>query len=255
MTASGEAVVIIPARFGSVRLPGKPLLRRTGKYLVQHVVERAREAELVSRVVVATDDDKIVDALVAEGIEVMMTSRDHLSGTDRVREAASRLEGDVRVVVNVQGDEPETEPDVIDELVRSCGPESPFVTAATPIQDEDAFRDPARVKVVRDVRGYALYFSRSPIPHRRDGKGGLPREVWLHLGIYAYTPAILERMASLPPSPLETTESLEQLRALENGISCLVRPVSSLGRGIDTPKDYEDFVARYSRALQRDGAR
>jgi 3-deoxy-manno-octulosonate cytidylyltransferase (CMP-KDO synthetase) len=255
MTASGEAVVVIPARFGSVRLPGKPLLRRTGKYLVQHVVERAREAELVSRVLVATDDHRIVDALEAEGIDVMLTSSEHPCGTDRVREAVSRLKGDVRVVVNVQGDEPETEPEVIDELVRSCGPESPFVTAATAIHDEDVFRDPARVKVVRDARGFALYFSRSPIPHHRDGRGGLPGEAWLHLGIYAYTPAILERMSSLSPSPLETTESLEQLRALENGISCLVRKVASISRGIDTPKDYEDFVARYSRALQRGGAR
>lgn len=242
-----EALIVIPARLASVRLPRKPLLRETGKYLVQHVYDRAREASSATRVVVATDSEEIHDALTAEQVEAVMTSPEHQSGTDRVFEAVQKLRGEWEVVVNVQGDEPETDPDLIDELIRATGPEQPMVTAATPLTDDELFRDPAQVKVALAEDGRALYFSRAPIPFPRGSSGRLEvkRRAWLHLGIYAFTPATLERFTKLEPTPLEVCEGLEQLRALENGIPISVLTVEAGGRGVDTPADYREFVARY----------
>jgi 3-deoxy-manno-octulosonate cytidylyltransferase (CMP-KDO synthetase) len=239
---------VIPARFASTRLPGKPLLADTGRPLIQHVVEAARRARRLDRVVVATDDERIARAVRGFGGEAMLTRADHPSGTDRVAEVAAR-HPDACIVVNIQGDEPELSGAAIDEVIEMLEYdfESPMATLATPIHDEAVFRDPACVKVVRSATGRALYFSRSPIPCHRDG----PPEsgVWgyLHLGLYAYRRAFLLQLAAMPPSDLERAERLEQLRVLEAGHSIALALVDEPSVGIDTPEDYRRFVERWRR--------
>jgi 3-deoxy-manno-octulosonate cytidylyltransferase (CMP-KDO synthetase) len=244
-----EIVGVIPARFASTRLPGKPLLSETGRPLIQHVVEAARRARSLERIIVATDDDRIAAAVSAFGGEVMMTRADCATGTDRVAEVAARLDGS-RVIVNLQGDEPdvsgETLDRVVDLLLRDT--EAPVATLATPIRAPSILRDPACVKVVFSRAGRALYFSRSPIPHHRDG---LPTDAaaevlaYLHLGLYAYRREFLLNLRSLPPSPLEAAEKLEQLRILEAGYPIAVGVVDEPSIGIDTPEDYRRFVERW----------
>ncbi len=233
------------------RLPGKPLLARTGKPLVVHTLEAARAARRVSRVVVATDDERIAAAVRAAGGEAVMTSPDCASGTDRVAEAAARLPGE-DVVVNVQGDEPEIEPAALDALIEAleADPRVEMGTLAAPLGDPEEAARPSVVKVVMDGRGDALYFSRAPIPHRRDPAG--PAATLRHVGVYAYRRAFLARFAALPPTPLERTESLEQLRALEHGHRIRVVRVARAPAGIDTPEDYEAFVRRRRRAEGKD---
>jgi 3-deoxy-manno-octulosonate cytidylyltransferase (CMP-KDO synthetase) len=248
-----EIVGVIPARFASTRLPGKALLSATGRPLIQHVIEAARRAQSIQQIIVATDDVRIADAVTAIGGAVMMTRADHPSGTDRVAEVAARLEG-ARVIVNLQGDEPEVSGDSLDRVVSllETDPEAPMATLATPIHDEAIYADPACVKVVCDRRGRALYFSRSPIPCHRDGPSGQTSSQplgYLHLGLYAYRREFLLKLASLPPSPLETAEKLEQLRVLEAGYPIAVGFVDEPSVGIDTPDDYQRFVARW-RATQ-----
>lgn len=241
-----EAVVaIIPARFASTRLPGKPLLAETGKPLIQHVVEAAATARRLGRIIVATDDRRIASAVRDFGGEVAMTRSDHPSGTDRVAEVAAGLSR-ARLIVNLQGDEPEISGAAIDRLVAllETDPEAPMATLSTPIRGESVYRDPACVKMVVSTAGRALYFSRAPIPHHRDG-APLPPLARLHLGIYAYRRDFLLRLATLPPSPLEQSERLEQLRVLEAGIPIAVGEVEERGIGIDTPEDYRRFVARW----------
>ena len=189
-----QILAVIPARYASTRLPGKPLLADTGRTLIQHVVEAAQKSLRLTRIVVATDDQRIYDAVKEFGGEAVMTRDDHVSGTDRVAEAA-RIVGDVDLVINLQGDEPEISPESIDLLVDVMvnRPEASMGTLGTPIFDESIYRDPACVKVVKDDGGYALYFSRSPIPFHRDGKP-LEGQPWafLHLGIYAFRPKFLQ---------------------------------------------------------------
>ena len=240
-----RVVVVIPARFGSTRLPGKPLLRETGKYLVQHVYERAAAAAVPAAVVVATDDDRIRAAVEGFGGTAVMTRPDHPSGTDRVAEVAARLDADA--VVNLQGDEPLFDPAAVDLL---CGlvadPAADVATLAAPIRDPAAYRSPHCVKVVCDDRGRALYFSRSPIPHVRDGDPDLaadPPFALQHLGVYAYRRDALLRLAAAPPHRLELAEKLEQLRVLGAGGTIRVGVVPHAHRGIDTPEDYAAFVA------------
>lgn len=244
-----EIVAVIPARFASTRLPGKPLLAETGRPLIQHVVEAARRASRIDRVIVATDDARIADAVAKFGGEFMMTRADHPSGTDRVAEVAAGIP-EARVVVNLQGDEPEITGEALDLVVSLLdgddGP--PMATLATPIRTEEDYRDPACVKVVRSRAGHALYFSRSPIPCHRDGLPDPGRGsvlAYLHLGLYAYRREFLLEFASLPPSPLETTEKLEQLRVLEAGHEIAVGLVDEPSVGIDTPEDYRRFVERW----------
>ncbi len=244
----GQIVAVIPARFGSTRLPGKPLLANTGRPLIQHVVEAAQRSTRLDRVLVATDDDRIARAVAAFGGEVVMTRVDHPTGTDRVAEVAATLP-EAEILVNLQGDEPEIAGTAIDTVIevleedRDC----PMSTLATPIHDEATFRDPTCVKVVRAASGRALYFSRAPIPHRRDD--GWPEGLaLLHLGIYAYRRDFLLSLASRPPSPLECTEKLEQLRVLEAGLPIAVGLVDEPGIGIDTPEDYRRFVARWQQS-------
>jgi len=240
-----DVVGIIPARFASTRLPGKPLLAETGKPLIRHVVEAARGSGRIGRIIVATDDDRIAEAVRAFGGEAVMTRADHPSGTDRVAEVAAGLP-DARIIVNLQGDEPDVSGATLDRVVAllEADPAAPMATLATPIRSEAIFRDPACVKVVLGTSGRALYFSRSPIPHHRDGPpAGGPLGL-LHLGLYAYRRDFLLGLAALPPSPLEGAEKLEQLRVLEAGYPIAVGVVEEPGVGIDTPEDYRRFVDR-----------
>jgi 3-deoxy-manno-octulosonate cytidylyltransferase (CMP-KDO synthetase) len=218
-------------------------LAETGKPLIQHVVEAVRGAARIQRIVVATDDDRIASAVAAFGGEAIMTRADHPCGTDRINEAAAKLGlAPEDIVINVQGDEPEMPAEGIDKLVDLlAGGGDPMATLATPLEAA-AVGDPNKVKVVCDASGRALYFSRAPIPFDRDGEAH-PRYL-LHLGIYAYRSGFLKRFASLPPTPAERAEKLEQLRALEHGYRILVGVVDYHGKGIDTPEDYAAFVKR-----------
>jgi 3-deoxy-manno-octulosonate cytidylyltransferase (CMP-KDO synthetase) len=242
-------IAVIPARFASTRLPGKPLLSDTGRPLIQHVVEAARRARSLDRVLVATDDPRIADAVAGFGGEFVMTRADHPTGTDRVAEVAARLT-DARIIVNLQGDEPEITGAALDRVVALLDddPDAPMATLATPIRAEAVYRDPSCVKVVVARNGRALYFSRSPIPHHRDG---LPPDgsdlAYLHLGLYAYRREFLLRLAALPPAPLEAAEKLEQLRVLQAGHPIAVGLVDEPSIGIDTPDDYRRFVERWRR--------
>ena len=236
------AILVIPARYGSKRLPGKPLLCETGRPLVMHVLDAASRATRVTRALVATDDERILAAVREAGGCAMLTSAAHSCGTERVAEVASLIPGD-EPVVNLQGDEPEIDPADIDLLIETLvSTGAAIATLAAPIEDEAEFRDPSVVKVVTDADGNALYFSRAPIPHDRDGDGAADR--WHHLGIYAFTRAALRDFAARPPSPLERTEKLEQLRALESGMRIRVAFVKKAPPGIDTIKAYRDFVRR-----------
>ncbi|WP_165244262.1 3-deoxy-manno-octulosonate cytidylyltransferase [Paludisphaera soli] len=247
-----ENAAVIPARFASTRLPGKPLLSDTGKPLIQHVVEAARRAKSLRRVIVATDDDRIADAVRAFGGEVAMTRADHPTGTDRVAEVAATI-SNAAIIVNVQGDEPEIEGSSIDRLITLLqeDPDAPMATLATPIRDEAVYRDPSCVKVVASTRGRALYFSRSPIPFHRDAAPDFADPAapaaLLHLGIYAYRRDFLLRIGELPRSPLEAAEKLEQLRVLEAGLPIALGIVDEPSIGIDTPEDYRRFVERHRR--------
>ena len=244
-----SVAIVIPARYASSRLPAKPLLNATGKYLVQHVYEQALRTR-ADAVIVATDDRRIFDAVRGFGGEAMMTRDDHPSGTDRVAEVARSLRHDI--IVNFQGDEP-TMPsatlDLLADLLVRDG-QSQMATLGVPITCEETWRDPNCVKLVRDAQGRAIYFSRSPIPFVRDGRPdfrGHPGLFLQHLGLYAYRRDFLLDLATWPPSPLEEIEKLEQLRVLHLGHKIQVGVVSHASRGVDTPADYERFVAEYRR--------
>lgn len=256
--AGAEVVAIIPARLGSTRFPGKVLADRTGKPLIQHVWESTKRAGSLSRVVIATDDDRVMAAARGFGAEAVMTGTEHPNGTSRLAEAAAKLglAADA-IVVNVQGDEPELDPSVIDDSVgalvkgESGGGRGDGVaaiaTAATVMGAGERADDPNVVKVVLSRDGFALYFSRSRIPFDRDGSGGEVARCLRHIGLYVYRRATLERYAAMAPTPLEQAEKLEQLRALENGLRiavAVVRPEATGGGGIDTPEQYEAFVRR-----------
>ena len=233
-------VAIIPARFGSTRLPGKPLSQINGKPMVQHVWERARGAQAVDRVLVATDDERIAEAVRRFGGQVELTSPAHPSGSDRVAEVVRRL--DAPLVLNVQGDEPEIDPADLDRLVeRLAAGEEELVTLARRFgPDEQAgFLDPNVVKVVLDARGRALYFSRAPIPH-----GARPEQALAHQGVYGWRREALLAFAAAPPCEAERAERLEQLRALHLGMRLGVVLTAHASLGIDTPSDYAAFVRR-----------
>jgi 3-deoxy-manno-octulosonate cytidylyltransferase (CMP-KDO synthetase) len=241
-------VAIIPARFGSTRLPGKPLSEIHGKPMVQHIYERIRHARSVGRVLVATDDERIAAVVRGFGGEAVMTSATHATGTDRLAEAARTI--DAAIVVNVQGDEPMLDPVVVDAAVRPLvdDPTLEMSTASVPLLTIEEMLSPTVVKVVTNARGDALYFSRSPIPFVRDAgdvraaaaeavRRGLARR---HLGLYAYRREALLRFAALPPAPLEQAEALEQLRALHHGMRIRVVAVpGEAGVAVDTPQDLE----------------
>lgn len=242
-----SAVAIIPARYGSTRFPGKPLASDTGKPLIQHVAEAVSGASCLDRVIVATDDERIARTVRDFGGEVAMTRSDHATGTDRVAEAASELKADL--IINVQGDEPEMDPAAIDTLVRlmRTRPDAMMGSLACPFKRAEDVLNPACVKVILNAQGYAIYFSRSVIPYARDAGGRIedPGRWLLHLGIYAYRPAFLQAFAKAPPTALEQTEQLEQLRALYLGHPIAMAVVPRESSGIDTPEQYAAFVARY----------
>lgn len=244
-----SAVAIIPARLGSTRFPRKVLADRTGKPLVQHVWERARLASSLSRVVIATDDRTVHDAVLAFGGDSVMTSVDHPNGTSRLAEAAAILDLEPdRIIVNVQGDEPELEPETIDAAVAALKrTNSPMATAAAPFAPGDDAADPNIVKVVCRLDGVAMYFSRSLIPFDRDRRSGPDAAVFRHIGLYAYRRAFLDQYIALPPTPLERCEQLEQLRALQYGHAIAVAMVKEARAGIDTPEQYDAFVARWTK--------
>jgi 3-deoxy-manno-octulosonate cytidylyltransferase (CMP-KDO synthetase) len=241
-----EVTAIIPARWASTRFPGKPLVKLRGKPLVQHVWERAGRAKLVDRVIVATDDMRIAEAAFAFGAEVALTSSKHPTGTDRLAEVASKLKS-APIILNVQGDEPDIAPSTIDRLAQALqdDPKLGMVTAANPISTAADISNPNVVKVVTDLAGRALYFSRSAIPHDRDGDNGI--KYLRHQGIYGYRRKVLLDFVKWKPTPLEKAEKLEQLRALEHGVSIGVIVVKRGSVGVDVPAD----LAKAVRALGR----
>ncbi len=239
---------ILPARWGSTRFPGKPLHVIAGKPLLQHVWERCMECKMLDAVVIATDDERIFQAAEAFGARVLMTSSEHPTGTDRIAEAVKQIP-EATHIINIQGDEPLIDPDLVDELAQTmaANPTLDMATAANPLSPaDDAVQDPNVVKVVIALDGRALYFSRSPLPYFRNAVEGL--SVLRHKGIYAYRREFLERYVTWPPSPLETAESLEQLRALENGASIKVLLTHDTSPGVDTP---EQAIAIESILLQQ----
>ena len=230
-----KVLCVIPARYASTRLPGKPLSMIAGKPMIQHVYERACQAQLPDEVVVATDNELVEKAVLNFGGKAVMTSPDHPSGTDRLAEVAL-MYPDVDVIVNVQGDEPMIPPEVIDRLAEAFNSDADLNMATMKVvMDEEDYENPAAVKVVADQQGYALYFSRSLMPYPRNKPEGF--KVFKHVGIYAYRRNFLLKYAALAPTPLEKAESLEQLRALENGYKIKVLESDFQGIGVDTPED------------------
>ncbi len=240
-----EAVGVIPSRYRSTRFPGKALALLGGKPLIQHVYERGASARSLERVLVATDDERILEAVRKFGGEAVLTSPEHPSGTDRLAEVARGLEAGT--YVNIQGDEPLVDPRDIDALVERLrtDPSVDMATLRSPIRDRDDFENPNVVKVVCDGAGNALYFSRSPIPHRGDGE---VTGAYRHQGLYAYRRGLLLEITATAPGTLERAERLEQLRVLETGRG--IRVLDALGPsiGVDTPEDLE----RVRRILDRD---
>ena len=234
-----KTAIIIPARYGSSRLEGKPLIEVQGKPIIQWVYEKAAMSELADIIIVATDDSRIFDAVKAFDGNVEMTSVNHKCGSDRIREVAER-HPEISYIVNLQGDEPLITPESIDEVIRNVKDDiaADISTLIRPLTDENEINNPNLVKCARDLNGFALYFSRSKIPYERNT--GIA-EFWGHLGIYGYKRDALFKMTSLPQSPLEKTESLEQLRALENGMKIKTSVVNFVPVGIDTKEDLEKF--------------
>ncbi len=242
-------VVVIPARYGSSRFEAKVLANKTGKFLVQHSYERALCAKGISGVIIATDDGRVMQACRSFGGNCVMTSVNHQSGTDRIAEAVNNTPCDI--VVNLQADEPEIDPAHIEKVAGLLvkNPDAAMATLIAPFESPEQVANPNIVKCVIDNRGKALYFSRSPIPYDRQAQGiGDIKGYWRHLGIYAYRKSFLMEFTRLLPSFLETTEKLEQLRALENGYTILTASVERVWDGVDTPEQYEAFVQRYKAA-------
>ena len=231
-----KIICVIPARYASTRLPGKPLADIAGKPMIVRVYERALKAQIPSEVIVAVDDERVFSAVEKAGGKVVMTKKDHPTGTDRLAEVAQKFP-DVDVIINIQGDEPLIDPDIIDDLAKQfeSNPELQMATVKTPMQ-EDEKNEPSNVKVITDKNDYALYFSRSLIPYPRNDVGV---QVYKHIGIYGYKRDFLLQYAKMQPTPLEQTESLEQLRALENGYKIKVITTDKHFVGVDTKEDLQ----------------
>lgn len=241
-----KILCVIPARYASTRLPGKPLADICGKPMIVRVYERAVQAKLMNAVVVATDDQRVKNAVENHGGKAVMTRVDHATGTDRLTEVVTAAPYDgYDLIINVQGDEPLIEPELIDSLAREFEQDEELMmaTVKTAITEEAEQQNPNNVKVVTDKKGYALYFSRSLLPYPRYQKG-VP--VYKHIGIYAYRRDFLLKYAAMEPTPLEETEALEQLRALENGYRIKVIETSHRFVGVDTPEDLAKVNEIYS---------
>jgi 3-deoxy-manno-octulosonate cytidylyltransferase (CMP-KDO synthetase) len=247
MMSDPKVIVVIPSRYASTRLPGKPLVLLAGKPMVQHVYERAKQAQTVHRVIVATDDQRIVEAVKAFGGEARMTRTDHRTGTERIAEVAVHEPGDV--FVNVQGDEPMIDPVAIDTAIGALleEPQAQIATVATPIRHAGDIMDPNVVKTVLDFDDNALYFSRAPIPWIRDTQQKLHVKYWKHLGLYVFQRETLLEYTTLPQGELEKIEQLEQLRWLENGWKIRVAEVAHDAVSVDVPED----VARVEKLMQK----
>ena len=237
--ARPSAVIVIPARYESSRFPGKPLARIAGRPMIEHVCERARQAPGVDRVIVATDDRRIVSAVEAFGGEAVMTRPDHATGTDRLAEVADGLTCDI--VINIQGDEPLLEPAMVRQVLEALtgDPAAVMGSLRTRLVDRAEYLDPNVVKVVVDRTDAALYFSRAPVPFAREtgATGAPPPHAFRHIGVYSYRRAFLPVFRSLTPTPLEALERLEQLRALEHGYRIRVTETTYRSIGVDTPAD------------------
>lgn len=242
-----KTAIIIPARYGSSRLEGKPLIEVNGKPIIQWVYEKAQQAKLADMIIVATDDERILNAVKAFGGGVEMTSVNHKCGSDRIREVAER-HPEISYIVNLQGDEPLIKPESIDSVARNVQEDdnADISTLIRVLTDEEEINNPNLVKCVVDNNGYALYFSRSKIPYERNS--GIAT-FYGHLGIYGYKREALMKMTSLEQTPLERTESLEQLRALENGMKIKTSVVDFVPVGIDTLEDLEKFKEIISQKL------
>lgn len=237
---SKEVIAVIPARYGATRFPGKPLALLKGRPLIEWVWRRAKESKKIGRVIVATDDERIAEVVRGFGGEVKMTSPDHPSGTDRIAEAAKGIKAEW--VINLQGDEPLITGEALDDFIGRFGKEK-IATMARKFDVSGEENNPNMVKVVFTPEGRALYFSRYPIPYRREAQA--VADYWHHLGIYAYKASVLQKIVKLPPSRLEKIEKLEQLRFLENGIAIRVIPTTLKAVGVDAPED----VARVEKLL------
>jgi 3-deoxy-manno-octulosonate cytidylyltransferase (CMP-KDO synthetase) len=237
-------VVIIPARWGSTRFPGKPLYEIAGKPLLRHVWEQCRRARKIDATIIATDNMRIAEAAFSWGAEVALTSPKHQSGTDRIAEVAKRAKN-FSLIINVQGDEPLVDPRLIDRIVEALQKNRTIdiVTAAHPFGDPRDALSPHQVKVVIDRDGNALYFSRAPIPYPRLREPGSRSLFFRHQGIYGFRRAALLQFVKWKPTPLERSESLEQLRALENGVRVNVLVTKHGSPGVDTPADAEALAA------------
>ncbi len=240
-TDSPDVLAVVPARYASTRFPAKIITPLDGKPLVLHAFERARRATLVSDVVIATDDQRVVDAVRPYTDKVLLTRTDHATGTDRIAEVAARVEAGI--IVNVQGDEALVDPETIDDTIRPLmeRPDVVMATARHPLTQPEHINDPNIVKVVCDAQGLALYFSRCPIPHVRDAADGNEAAQchWQHIGLYVYRRDFLLEFARMPQTPLEQLEKLEQLRALENGYKIAVIDTDYRAIGVDVPEDLE----------------
>jgi 3-deoxy-manno-octulosonate cytidylyltransferase (CMP-KDO synthetase) len=259
-----KIIACIPAHYSSTRFPGKVLAKDTGKFLIQHVYEQASRAKLLDKVIIAADDQRVVDAAKSFGAECVLTSVRHKSGTDRIAEAISNVDADI--VINLQADEPEIDPANIDYLARLLlenqkskikNQNYGMATLAAPFDNAEQVANPNIVKVVVTSIEHrassidapkAIYFSRSPIPYDREKTGiGDLKQYLRHIGIYAYRKEFLLKITKLPQTPLEKIEKLEQLRAIENGFVILVGKVKHTCDGIDTPEQYAEFVKRYKK--------
>jgi 3-deoxy-manno-octulosonate cytidylyltransferase (CMP-KDO synthetase) len=255
-----KAVAVIPARYGSTRFEGKPLADILGKPMVQWVYEAVCQAKLIDAVIVATDDQRIFDAVKSFNGEVVMTSPEHSTGTDRIAEVARKLKAEA--IVNVQGDEPLIKGSIVDRAIKPLLNDEtiPMATLITRIEEVKDWLNPHIVKVVVNQNGFALYFSRSPIPFPRDlqidrlesnpfgTKRSLPKRVFKHIGVYAYRRKFLLRFSKMKPTPLEKLEKLEQLRALENGYPIKVTLVDYEPICVDTPGDIDKVIDSLSRS-------
>lgn len=242
-----NTLCVIPARYASTRLPGKPLADIAGKPMIVRVYEQAARARQISGVIAAVDDQRVYDVLAAHGCKAMMTAKNHPTGTDRLAEVAA-AHPEAELIINVQGDEPLIEPSIIDALAAAFDedPELQMATVKSPMTDHEEMKNPNNVKVVTDKKGYALYFSRSLLPYPREAANLL---VYKHIGIYAYKRDFLLNYAKMPPTELEQTESLEQLRALENGYKIKVIATDLRFIGVDTPEDLAKVNRLYQERL------
>jgi 3-deoxy-manno-octulosonate cytidylyltransferase (CMP-KDO synthetase) len=252
-SSNSQAVAVIPARYASTRFPGKVLTDLAGKTMIEHVVERTRRAARIARVLVATDDERVAQAVRAFGGEAVMTRGDHRSGTERLAEVAAQRQEPV--FVNVQGDEPVIDPAAIDLAVETleAEPEIQVATLATPIREGDVLMDPNVVKVVMDFDSNALYFSRAPIPWLRDPSAEHTPRYFKHIGLYVYRREALLDFPTLPPGELERTEQLEQLRWLENGYRIRVAPTDYDSVSVDVPADVARALERIAKDEQKRG--